>query len=83
MRHKTLTLCLNSFEIASKMPNFSAWVRERLLEERDLVLKEPLWTQIFTYECPRCHKCRDFPDQKMAWRCNMCDVALDFVSVSV
>jgi len=82
MRLKCISLCLNSFEIASKMPNFSAWVREKIFEEGDLV-QEPLLTLIFTYKCPRCRKCRDFPNQKMAWRCNMCDVALDFVSVVV
>jgi len=83
MRHKTLTLCLNSFEIASKMPNFSAWVREKLLEEGLHQLKpDPLGWK-YEYECPRCHKEKVFPSQDMAWRCNMCDVALDFVSVSV
>jgi len=83
MRNKTMSLCLNSFEIATKMPNFSAWVREKLLEEGLHQLKpDPLGWK-YEYECPRCHKNRDFPNQDMAWRCNMCDVALDFVSVSV
>jgi len=82
MRHKTLTLCLNSFEIAARMPNFSAWVREKLLEEGVAASSERiLWS--YEYECPRCHKKKAFPSQDMAWRCNMCDVALDFVSVSV
>ena len=36
MRHKTITLCLNSFEIASKKANFSGWVRRKLLEEKGI-----------------------------------------------
>jgi hypothetical protein len=33
MRQKLITLCQKSFEIALKKPNFSKWVRDRLLEE--------------------------------------------------
>jgi len=33
MRQKLITLCPNSFELASKKPNFSLWVREQLLKE--------------------------------------------------
>lgn len=32
-RHKMISLDLTSFEIASDMPNFSRWVREKLAEE--------------------------------------------------
>lgn len=31
-RHKMVNLCPTSFEIASGMPNFSKWVRSKLLE---------------------------------------------------
>lgn len=31
MRHKTITLCPTSYELAQKMPNFSQWVRELVL----------------------------------------------------
>jgi len=33
MRHKMISLDLTSWEIASKMDNFSLWVREKLAEE--------------------------------------------------
>ena len=33
MRNKLITLCLNSYELAQKKHNFSAWVREQLLAE--------------------------------------------------
>lgn len=35
MRQKLITLDLTSFEIASKMSNFSGWVREQLKKYRD------------------------------------------------
>ena len=34
MRNKMITLCPTSYELAQKMPNFSAWVRQRLLVEQ-------------------------------------------------
>ena len=50
MRHKTITLCLNSFEIASKKANFSGWVRKKLLQEQenavDRVEKPPMYEAI-------------------------------------
>jgi len=36
MRQKLITLCPTSFEEAKKMPNFSAWVRAKLLEKARL-----------------------------------------------
>jgi len=83
MRLKCISLCLNSFEIAAKMPNFSAWVREKIIEEAGKDFRGHDLDRKYEYECPRCHKKKAFPSQDMAWRCNMCDVALDFVSVSV
>jgi len=32
MRHKTITLCPTTYEIAKDMPNFSAWIRQELLK---------------------------------------------------
>lgn len=31
MRHKTITLCPTTYEIARNMDNFSAWIRIQLL----------------------------------------------------
>jgi len=31
MRHKTITLCPTTYEIARKMDNFSAWIRIQIL----------------------------------------------------
>jgi len=35
MRQKLITLDLTSYELASKMSNFSGWVRQQLKEYRD------------------------------------------------
>ena len=32
MRNKMITLCPTSYELSKKMPNFSAWVRQMVLE---------------------------------------------------
>ena len=32
MRQKMITLCPTTFEVAKKMPNFSSWVRLKLME---------------------------------------------------
>jgi len=44
MRQKLITLCPNSWEIASKKPNFSKWVRERLMKE-DFIAEERLFLE--------------------------------------
>jgi len=72
-----ITLCLNSFEIASKMPNFSSWVREKILEDRDLLKNKT----IYRYECRICKQKRDFFTQEMVWQCNMCNVELNLIAV--
>jgi len=74
-----ITLCLNSFEIASKMPNFSSWVREKILEEVPTFSKGT----IYQYKCPICKKNAEFLTQEMAWRCNICNVTLDYVKVTL
>jgi len=54
-----ITLCLNTFEIARDMPNFSAWVRKKLLEESDdtpIVIKEE-----YLFKCKACNLQRVYP----------------------
>ena len=36
-RQKMITLCPTTYEIAQSMPNFSAWVRKKLIESHDSV----------------------------------------------
>ena len=35
MRQKLITLCPTTWELASKKPNFSAWIRDQLRSERN------------------------------------------------
>ena len=51
MRQKIISLSLDTYELASKKANFSAWVRRKLSEEaRTTVIKRE-------YECTSCsHK---------------------------
>lgn len=54
MRHKMITLCPTTFELASKMDNFSAWVRSELLKKHvDQQQQEENYTR---YRCPACWK---------------------------
>jgi len=48
MRQKIISLSLDTYELASKKANFSAWVRRKLLEEVETITK---W---YAYECSRC-----------------------------
>ena len=50
MRQKIISLSLDTYELASKKANFSAWVRRRLLEE---VGMKQIPDQRSHY-CPKC-----------------------------
>jgi len=56
MRQKLITLCLNSFELAQKKPNFSAWVREQLIVEGQRAAGNTQKPQEWEYKCPCCKK---------------------------
>ena len=51
MRHKTITLCPTTYEIAKKNPNFSLWVRQELLKT---VAIQDKGTSEYAYECMKC-----------------------------
>jgi len=53
MRNKMITLCPTSYELAQKMPNFSGWVREKVLAQRSGNTQRP---QEWEYKCPCCKK---------------------------
>jgi len=74
MRNKTITLCLNSFEIAQKMENFSGWVRSKLLEEANIEEKSP---ETYLFKCKACNLQRVYPT-KAVRNCS-CGWKLDLV----
>lgn len=43
MRQKLITLCPTTWELASKKPNFSAWIRDQLRSERN---KKDAWMSL-------------------------------------
>lgn len=49
-----ITLCPTTFEVASKMKNFSGWVRARLLEEQNTRIQTE--NELTRYRCPACWK---------------------------
>lgn len=45
-RHKMVNLCPTTFELASKIPNFSKWVRQQILQtdqRNTFVVKYQMW----------------------------------------
>ena len=53
MRHKTITLCPTTYEIARKMPNFSKWIRQKLLKmHAEIAVAKP--EQIHQAYCEKC-----------------------------
>ena len=63
MRQKLITLCPTSYEIAQKKPNFSSWVRKKLLEGQSK--SESEITKTRSRRCPHgwsWHICSMCPD---------------------
>ena len=77
MRQKLITLCPNSFEIAQKKPNFSAWVRKKLLEEGEKVTDDPIF---HLYQCPLC-KTKHEQEQRFATTCVFCKYPMKYLGV--
>jgi len=74
MRQKLITLCPNSFELAQKKPNFSSWVRNKLLEEGGTTGKEAL---MHRYLCPVCTK-EEVWDIRRARECKKCNYLMKY-----
>jgi hypothetical protein len=65
MRQKIISLSLDTYELASKKANFSAWVRRKLLEEQGIeVIKDQR-----SHYCPSCGS--EYPNyhQMLLCRC--------------
>ena len=52
MRHKMINLCPTTFEIASKMKNFSGWVRKELMKIHSINEAK----EYKRFRCPACFK---------------------------
>jgi hypothetical protein len=59
MRQKIISLSLDTYELASKKANFSAWVRRKLLEEqgiKEISEQKSVYCQICGCEYPNYHE---------------------------
>ncbi len=55
MRHKTITLCPTTYEIARKMDNFSGWIRQELMKKQATQYKaKPEIDEKYGAYCHRC-----------------------------
>lgn len=54
MNHKMVNLCDDSLLIASKMKNFSKWVRDELLKIKQI--QDDIADNTVHYRCPACFK---------------------------
>lgn len=77
MRNKMITLCPTTYETAKKIPNFSAWVRNRL---RDLEDYTPEKAIVYHYKCPLC-KVNFKNSNRHARKCITCDYPLKYLGV--
>lgn len=75
MRQKLITLCPTTFEKATKMHNFSAWVRKKLLEEGDDDFEEEKF--VYHYQCPMCKEII-IESIRYARTCQKCNWPMDF-----
>lgn len=78
MRQKLITLCPNSFEIALKIDNFSAWVRNKLLEDASFGSLPEKKKYQYEYKCPVC-KGITFRDARYANKCVPCDYPNEYI----
>jgi len=75
MRHKTITLCPTTYEIARKMDNFSAWIRQELMKKQATQYKaKPEITEKYQAYCNPCDKSflNTDPDLIKGIPCDVC-----------
>jgi len=76
MRHKMITLCPTTYEIAQGMDNFSAWVRTKLTElDPNKVTEDPIFHK---YKCPIC-KMTVESEQRYARHCGFCNYPMKYI----
>ena len=63
MRQKIISLSLDTYELASKKANFSAWVRRQLLDEQ----RKKDYEYGRTHNCANCES--EYPNYKESLMC--------------
>jgi len=83
MRHKTITLCPTTYEIAKNMDNFSAWIRMELMKKHSQLGKAKLQEKDKSYGayCVDCDltftSMADYKVQGLD--CSKCGKRLDYI----
>jgi hypothetical protein len=80
MRQKMITLCPTTWEYASKMKNFSGWVRKQLEEHAKAEVIKTKNQPKFEAQCEDCDLWWVFPNayQAQYHYCNQCHNACEF-----
>ncbi len=80
MRQKIISLSLDTYELASKKANFSAWVRRKLLEEVEIPPEEVI---LYGMYCPKCILNFQHPNIAVAktYKCKFCNGETEFDGV--
>ena len=71
-RHKMVNLCPTTYELASRMPNFSKWVRAKLLDQQQQSeVKYEMW-------CPEHPEYRRYYDSVPVFNpyCTTCNLQM-------
>lgn len=76
MRHKTITLCPTTYEIAKKMPNFSAWIREELMKHQGMNQRIEAVYQMWCPEHPDLIRTYQKPPRFGVY-CLMCELEME------
>ena len=85
MRQKIISLSLDTYELASKKANFSAWVRRQLLQEQVNHIDQPKFRKQM-YECV-CNNCDLYYDSSLeekmlAFICHECRKTCEYLGPS-
>jgi len=72
MRHKAITLCPTTYEIAKDMPNFSAWIRNKLMETQIKKAELDLAVTEYAYYCKKCDEAVAAPVLRDTITCKIC-----------
>lgn len=86
MRHKTITLCPTTYEIARKMKNFSSWIRQQLLKEHATIgvaaiERDVIWGATCV-ECDLMFRHRDRFKVEEYHYCHKCGKQTQFIGVA-
>jgi lipoate synthase len=85
MRQKIISLSLDTYELASKKANFSAWVRKKLMDEaRSHQMKHQSRRQMYEAVCEPCDLWYDssIEEKMLMFMCHECGKTCKYMGPS-